>query len=122
MTQILRHPAKVGLLLALLVGLIGAQGNGCHQVAMELWVDLQAQLDSQQQQLDSQQDQICALYEVSALDSPPECIEVPDCPEPPCDVCSPAGCKAGDCICGLDFPFDPGLGIEDDRHDDDDDD
>ena len=86
MTKILRNPAKAGLLLALLLGLLG---NGRCQMAMEIWEDLQAQLDSQQEQLDAQQDQICALYDDSELERPPECINPEDCPEP--GECDPGG-------------------------------
>ena len=87
MTKILRHPAKVGLLLALLIGLLG---TGRCQMAMDIWVDLQAQLDSHQMQLDSQQDQICALYDASDLPFPPECIELDECPGSDCEVCAPS--------------------------------
>ena len=78
-----------GSLPVLFVGLIAAQGDGgCRQVAMEVWENLQAQLDSQQDQLDSQQDQICALYEDSELDFPPECITLRRCPGD-CNPCIP---------------------------------
>ncbi len=89
MTKILRRPAEVGLLLALLIGLLG---NERCQMAMDVWVDLQAQLDSHQQQLVSQQEQICALYEASDLDLPTECITPLPCPpsDPDCDVCIPS--------------------------------
>jgi len=95
MTKILRNPAKAGLLLALLIGLLG---NGQCQMAVEIWADLQAQLDSHQEQLDSQQDQICTLYGDSDLPRPPECIDPRRCPEPcECDPCAP---ECGGCPCG----------------------
>jgi hypothetical protein len=86
MTKIFRHPAKVGLLLALLMGLLG---TGQCEMAMKIWAGLQEQLDSQKEQLDSQkeqldsqQDQICLLYEASDLPFPPQCFIIPECPEP----------------------------------------
>ena len=81
MTKILRHPAKVGLLLALLIGLLG---TGRCEMAMQIWADLQ-------EQLDSQQEQICVLYEVSELDFPPECIMPKECTDPDCNPGGPGG-------------------------------
>ncbi len=106
MTKVLRHPARIGLLLALLVGLIGSRGNGgCHQAAMEVWADLQAQLDSHEERLVAQQDQICELYLLTGNERPPECgppdkcSDFPDAPgcggdEPPPP---PPPCEGGDC-------------------------
>ena len=47
-------------------------------MAMQIWASVQ-------EQLDSQQEQICALYDVSELDPPPECIILEDPPED-CDT------------------------------------
>ena len=90
MVKPLRRSARVGLLLALFLGLLG---NGQCQMAMEIWADIQAQLDSHQEQLDSQQDQICTLYEDSELPFPPECIMPPECPaaDPLCGGGGPCG-------------------------------
>ncbi len=90
MTKVLRHPARIGLLLALFVGLIGSQGDGgCRQTAMKAWADLQAQLDAHQDQLDAQHEQICALNnELFLLTgdfliddcAPDKCADSPDAP------------------------------------------
>ena len=91
-----RRYAKVGLLLAFGVLLLGNRG-GCKRMAVEAWADLQAQLDSHQEQLDFQQDQICDLYEASDLPFPPECIDPRECLDPDCNPCSPSDQKAGLC-------------------------
>ena len=73
MTIRIRRSLKGCLLLALFVGLIGAQGNGgCRQMAMKIWADLQQQIDDNQEQTDSQQQQIdqltgavCELFELT---------------------------------------------------------
>ena len=87
MVKPFRRYAKVGLLLAMGVVLLGNR-EGCQQMAVEAWADLPAQLNFHQEQLDSQQEQICDLYEASTLDFPPECIELDD-PPPGQDVCVP---------------------------------
>ena len=80
MVKPLQRYAKVGLLLALFVGLIGAQGDrGCRQMAMKVWADLQAQLDSQQEQLDTQEERICHLYFHECHTLPPECRNFSKC-------------------------------------------
>ena len=91
-----RQYAKVGLLLALGVVLLGNRG-GCQQMAIEAWEDVQAQLGSHQEQLDSQQDQICDLYEASDLPFPLECIHFPECRDPACNPCLPSDRRAGVC-------------------------
>ena len=95
MVKSLRRYAKVGLLLALGVVLLGNRG-GCQQMAMEVWADLQAQLDFHQAQIDSQQDQICELYKDSTLDFPWQCIEGRRGPQGQ-SHCSPDDRKIGLC-------------------------
>ena len=62
MTIRIRRSLRGCLLLALFVGLIGAQGDGgCHQMAMRIWAGLQQQIDDQQEQIDQLTGAVCEL-------------------------------------------------------------
>ncbi len=86
MTIRIRRSLKGFLLLALFVGLIGAQGDGgCHQMAMRIWAGLQQQIDDNQEQIDSQQQQIdqltgavCELSMLTGNPIHPELCAPPD--------------------------------------------
>ena len=72
MTIRIRRSLKGCLLLALFVGLIGAQGDGgCRQMAMRIWADLQQQIDDQQEQIDQLTGAVCELSVLTSNPTPP---------------------------------------------------
>ncbi len=73
MTIRIRRSLKGCLLLALFVGLIGAQGDGgCHQMAMRIWAGLQQQIDDQQEQIDQLTGAVCELSVLTGNPTHPE--------------------------------------------------